>query len=103
MWFLVECRKFFHRLCYFHKTKVIRHKVRAVLIKLEPQNSVKPEEVACPLRVGGGTLLKMQEFKYLGVLFTCEGRMECEIGRQVGAVTAVIWQLYRCVVVRKLT
>ena len=39
------------------------------------------EKVACPLRVGGERLPQVEEFKYLGVLFAIEGRMECEIDR----------------------
>ncbi|KAI3366771.1 hypothetical protein L3Q82_009436, partial [Scortum barcoo] len=44
----------------------------------------------CPLRVGGEVLPQMEEFKYLGVLFTSEGKMECEIDRQIGAASAVM-------------
>ncbi|KAI3355256.1 hypothetical protein L3Q82_017883, partial [Scortum barcoo] len=36
----------------------------------------RPERVACPLRVGGEVLPQVEEFKYLGVLFTSEGKME---------------------------
>ncbi|KAI3362222.1 hypothetical protein L3Q82_012540 [Scortum barcoo] len=34
------------------------------------------KRVACPLRVGGEVLPQVEEFKYLGVLFTSEGKME---------------------------
>ena len=40
--------------------------------------------VACSLRVGGEILPQVEEFKYLGVLFTSEGRMEREIDRRIG-------------------
>ncbi|KAI3365343.1 hypothetical protein L3Q82_010131 [Scortum barcoo] len=40
------------------------------------------KRVACPLRVGGEVLPQVEEFKYLGVLFTSEGKMEREIDRQ---------------------
>ncbi|KAI3354761.1 hypothetical protein L3Q82_004590 [Scortum barcoo] len=33
------------------------------------------KRVACPLRVGGEVLPQVEEFKYLGVLFTSEGKM----------------------------
>lgn len=46
--------------------------------------------VDCPLRVGGEPLPQVEEFKYAGVLFTSEGRMEPEINSQIGAATAVI-------------
>ncbi|KAI3351249.1 hypothetical protein L3Q82_005801 [Scortum barcoo] len=34
------------------------------------------KRVACPLRVGGEVLPQVEEFKYLGVLFTSEGKMD---------------------------
>ncbi|KAI3364202.1 hypothetical protein L3Q82_010810 [Scortum barcoo] len=40
------------------------------------------KRVACPLRVSGEVLPQVEEFKYLGVLFTSEGKMEREIDRQ---------------------
>ncbi|KAI3369704.1 hypothetical protein L3Q82_024548 [Scortum barcoo] len=43
--------------------------------------------VACPLRVGGEVLPQVEEFKYLGVLFTSEGKMEREIDRRIGAAS----------------
>ncbi len=55
---------------------------------------------ACPLQVGG-EVLPVDEFKYLGVLFTREGRMEREIDRRIGAASAVVQSMYRSVVVKK--
>ncbi|KAI3355204.1 hypothetical protein L3Q82_018065 [Scortum barcoo] len=46
------------------------------------------KRVACPLRVGGEVLPQVEEFKYLGVLFTSEGKMEREIDRRIGAASA---------------
>ncbi len=43
----------------------------------------------------------MEVFKYLGVLFTSEGRLEWEIDRQIGATSAVMRSMYRSVVVKK--
>ncbi|KAI3367022.1 hypothetical protein L3Q82_009655 [Scortum barcoo] len=43
------------------------------------------KRVACPLRVGGEVLPQVEEFKYLGVLFTSEGKME---DRRIGAASA---------------
>ncbi|KAI3368036.1 hypothetical protein L3Q82_026859 [Scortum barcoo] len=48
------------------------------------------KRVACPLRVGGEILPQVEEFKYLGVLFTSEGKMEREIDRRIGAASAVM-------------
>ncbi|KAI3358420.1 hypothetical protein L3Q82_014845 [Scortum barcoo] len=48
------------------------------------------KRVVCPLRVGGEVLPQVEEFKYLGVLFTSEGKMEREIDRRIGAASAVI-------------
>ncbi|KAI3376987.1 hypothetical protein L3Q82_000034 [Scortum barcoo] len=59
------------------------------------------KRVACPLRVGGEILPQVEEFKYLGVLFTSEGKMEREIDRRIGAASAVMRSVYRTVVVKK--
>jgi len=54
--------------------------------------------VECSLRVGIELLSQAKEFKYLGVLFTSEDKMEQEMDRQIGAPSAVMWALYRSVV-----
>ncbi|KAK3520909.1 hypothetical protein QTP86_002418, partial [Hemibagrus guttatus] len=59
------------------------------------------EKVACTLQVGGEVLPQVEEFKYLGVLFTSEGRMDREIDRRIGAAAAVMRSMYRSVVVKK--
>uniref|UniRef100_A0A671TUB9 Endonuclease/exonuclease/phosphatase domain-containing protein n=1 Tax=Sparus aurata TaxID=8175 RepID=A0A671TUB9_SPAAU len=53
------------------------------------------KKMACSLRVGGELLPQVEEFKYLGVLFTSEGRMEREIDRRIGAAAAVMQLVYR--------
>ncbi|KAK3575585.1 hypothetical protein QTP86_030518 [Hemibagrus guttatus] len=57
------------------------------------------KKVACTLQVGGEVLPHV--FKYLGVLFTSEGRMDREIDRWIGAAAAVMRSMYRSVVVKK--
>ncbi|KAK3509762.1 hypothetical protein QTP70_008395 [Hemibagrus guttatus] len=59
------------------------------------------KKVACTLQVGGELLPQVEEFKYLGVLFTSEGRMDREIDRRIGAAAAVMWSMYQSVVVKK--
>ncbi|KAK3523553.1 hypothetical protein QTP70_002456 [Hemibagrus guttatus] len=59
------------------------------------------KKVACTLQVGGEVLPQVEEFKYLGVLFTSEGRMDREIDRRIGAAVAVMRSMYRSVVVKK--
>ncbi|KAK3527587.1 hypothetical protein QTP86_026892, partial [Hemibagrus guttatus] len=59
------------------------------------------KKVACTLQVGGEVLPQVEEFKYLGVLFTSEGRMDREIDRRIGAAAAVMWSMYWSVVVKK--
>ncbi|KAK3566414.1 hypothetical protein QTP86_032266 [Hemibagrus guttatus] len=59
------------------------------------------KKVACTLQVGGEVLTQVEEFKYLGVLFTSEGRMDHEIDRRIGAAAAVMRSMYRPVVVKK--
>ncbi|KAK0146650.1 putative uncharacterized transposon-derived protein F52C9.6 [Merluccius polli] len=41
------------------------------------------KRVECTLRVGDEILPQVEEFKYLGVLFTSKGRLEREINRRV--------------------
>ncbi|KAK3560563.1 hypothetical protein QTP86_010899 [Hemibagrus guttatus] len=59
------------------------------------------KKVACTLQVGGEVLPQVEEFKYLGILFTSEGRMDREIDRRIGAAAAVMRSMYRSVVVKK--
>ncbi|KAI3376768.1 hypothetical protein L3Q82_000370 [Scortum barcoo] len=58
------------------------------------------KRVVCPLRVGGEVLPQVEEFKYLGVLFTSEGKMEREIDRRIGAESTVMRSVYRTIVVK---
>ncbi|KAK3544336.1 hypothetical protein QTP86_009109 [Hemibagrus guttatus] len=59
------------------------------------------KKVACTLQVGGEVLPQVEEFKYLGVSFMSEGRMDHEIDRRIGAAAAVMRSMYRSVVVKK--
>ncbi|TWW55951.1 hypothetical protein D4764_09G0010010 [Takifugu flavidus] len=59
------------------------------------------KKVECLLRVKEEILPQVEEFKYLRVLFTSEGRMEQEIDRQIGAASAVMRPLHRSVVVKR--
>nr|XP_054589525.1 RNA-directed DNA polymerase from mobile element jockey isoform X1 [Nothobranchius furzeri] len=56
------------------------------------------KRVACHLRVGGEVLPQVEEFKYLGILFTSEGRRDREIDRRIGSASAVMRTLSRSVV-----
>ncbi|XP_061628220.1 uncharacterized protein LOC133477457 [Phyllopteryx taeniolatus] len=56
------------------------------------------KRVECPLQVGDEIL-----HKYLGVLYTSEGKMEREIKRWIGAASAVMQTLYWYVVVKELS
>ncbi|TWW68240.1 hypothetical protein D4764_19G0000380 [Takifugu flavidus] len=53
------------------------------------------KKVECLLQVKEEILPQVKEFKYLGVLFTSEGRMEQEIDRRIGAASAVMRTLHR--------
>jgi len=55
----------------------------------------------CSLQVGTECLPQAKEFKYLGVLFTSEGKMEREIDRRIGAAPAVKQALDRSVLVKR--
>ncbi|KAK3565371.1 hypothetical protein QTP86_007107 [Hemibagrus guttatus] len=59
------------------------------------------KKVACTLQDGGEVLSQVEQFKYLGVLFTSEGRMDREIDRRIGTAAAVMRSMYRSVVVKK--
>ncbi|KAK3538621.1 hypothetical protein QTP86_008833 [Hemibagrus guttatus] len=59
------------------------------------------KKVTCTLQVEGEVLPQVEKFKYLGVLFTSEGRMDREIDRRIGAAAAVMRSMYRSVVVKK--
>ena len=43
----------------------------------------------------------VEEFKYLRVLFTSEGRVKLEVNRQIGATSAVMQTLQQSVVVKR--
>ncbi|KAK0145331.1 putative uncharacterized transposon-derived protein F52C9.6 [Merluccius polli] len=62
---------------------------------------LKRKRVECTLRVGDEILPQVEEFKYLGVLFTSEGRMEREINRLIGAASAVMRTLHGSIVVKR--
>uniref|UniRef100_A0A8C9VLN8 Reverse transcriptase domain-containing protein n=1 Tax=Scleropages formosus TaxID=113540 RepID=A0A8C9VLN8_SCLFO len=59
------------------------------------------KKVDCPLRVRGELLPQVEEFKYLGVLFTSEGKTERQVHRRIGAASAAMRSLYRSVVVKR--
>ena len=55
----------------------------------------------CTLWVGDEILPQVEEFKYLGVLFMSEGRMEREIDRRIGAASAVMRTLHGSIMVKR--
>jgi len=57
--------------------------------------------VDCSLQVGTECLPQAKELKYLGGLFTSEGKMEREIDRRIGAAAAVKQALYRSVLAKR--
>ena len=59
------------------------------------------KRVECTLWVGDEILPQVEAFKYLGVLFTSEGRLEQEIDRRIGAASAVMQTLQGSVVVKR--
>ncbi|TWW66958.1 hypothetical protein D4764_20G0009900, partial [Takifugu flavidus] len=59
------------------------------------------KKVECLLRVKEEILPQVEEFKYLGVLFTSEGRMEQDIDRRIGAASAVMRTLHWSIVVKR--
>ena len=57
------------------------------------------KRVDCPLR--RESLPQVEEFKYLGVLFTSEGKMQHEIDGQIGAASTVMRMLKQSVVMKR--
>jgi len=52
--------------------------------------------------VSGNTLQQVEKFKYLGVVFTSNGRRSEEIDTRIGkAINAVLRELYRSVVTKR--
>ncbi|KAI3364976.1 hypothetical protein L3Q82_001140 [Scortum barcoo] len=94
--------------CWLHSSQDLQHVLERFAAECEAAgmriSTSKSEamvldrkRVACPLRVGGEVLPQVEEFKYLGVLFTSEGKMEREIDRRIGAASAVMRSVYRTV------
>ncbi|TWW60957.1 hypothetical protein D4764_05G0010470 [Takifugu flavidus] len=63
----------------------------------------QPEKGGCLLRVKEEILPQVEEFKYLGVLFKSEERMEQEIDRRIGAASAVMRTLHQLIFIPTLT
>lgn len=59
------------------------------------------KRVESSLRVRDEIFSQVEEFKFRGVLFTSEGRIELEIDRGIVVASAVIWALHHSVVVKK--
>jgi len=54
----------------------------------------------CMLRVSSSPLQQMEKLKYLGVVFTNDGKRNKEIDTRIGKANAVLRELYRCVVTK---
>jgi exonuclease III len=54
----------------------------------------------CTLHVSGVPLRQVEKFKYLGVEFASDGRLDDELDRRIGAAGAVLRTLYRTVVTK---
>ncbi|KAI3360921.1 hypothetical protein L3Q82_013117, partial [Scortum barcoo] len=88
--------------CWLHSSQDLQHVLERFAAECEAAgmriSTSKSEamvldrkRVVCPLRVSGEVLPQVEEFKYLGVLFTSEGKMEREIDRRrIGAASAVM-------------
>jgi len=53
------------------------------------------------LQVNGSALQQVEKFKYLGVVFTSDGRRNEEIDKWIGKANAVLRELYRSVVTKQ--
>jgi len=59
------------------------------------------KKVKCSLWVGDESLLQVEEFKNLGILVKTDGRLEQEMDRWIGALSAVMRALLWFVVVKR--
>ncbi|CAM1293788.1 Uncharacterised protein r2_g303 [Pycnogonum litorale] len=55
----------------------------------------------CTLHVSGVPLKQVEKFKYLGVVFTSDGRQDIELDTRIAAAGAVMRQLQRSVLLRR--
>ena len=55
----------------------------------------------CAVNVNGTPLDQVEKFKYLGVEFSNDARLDCEIDRRIGSASAILRSLYRSVVTKK--
>ena len=54
----------------------------------------------CVLQVNGATLKQVEKFKYLGVVFTSDGRQDEELDTRIGKASAVMRALHYSVVMK---
>lgn len=59
------------------------------------------KRVVCSLQVGGEVLPQVEQFRYLGVLFMSEGKMEGETDRGIDAAAAAMQPVYQTVMVNR--
>jgi exonuclease III len=52
-------------------------------------------KVDCSLHVSGTQLRQVEEFKYLGIMFTSDGRQEKELDRRINLASVVMRELWR--------
>ena len=77
-------------------SKTLELHFRLIIVTSKSETMVlSRKRVECSLRVGNEILPQVKEFKYLGVLFTSEGRMEREVHGRICAASAVLRAL-RC-------
>ena len=55
----------------------------------------------CVLQVNGATLKQVEKFKYLGVAFTSDGRLDEELDTRIGKASAVMRALHNSVVMKR--
>ena len=55
----------------------------------------------CAVSVDGTPLNQVEKFKYLGIEFSNDARLDCEIDRRIGSASAILRSLYRSVVTKK--
>ena len=66
-----------------------------------PRYCVSPEAQGRVRCKEGNKMQQKEQFKYLGVVFTSNGRRDMEIDSRIGKASAVLHELYRSVVTKQ--
>ena len=79
--------------CITTGTQISTKKIEVMVLSRQKEH--------CAVNVNGTPLNQVEKFQYLGVEFSNDARLDCEIDRRVGSASAILRSLYRSVVTKK--